>query len=159
MPLEDAVNIGFLNMKAAFDQAKASDQQTIHWAVNNPDKGGNAILEYIQIMQRYPGTVQSVRANDRVKKIMSLDNVNNPTKQEVFDTIKNLICENVSDVKRKDIDLYGLIIDDYGIDTLGFVEIKTALEAKYNIDISFDEENEVKTVSDLVALVMKKLGE
>jgi hypothetical protein len=69
MNLVSAAMIGFMNLGAAFDAAKAADHRLIEAAVTNPEKDGNAILELYQLAQRRPGTVWAERATERVGRM------------------------------------------------------------------------------------------
>jgi xylose isomerase len=69
MKLASAAMIGFMNLGAAFDAAKAADHRLIEKAVTNPERDGNAILELYQLAQRRPGTVWAEKAMERVRRM------------------------------------------------------------------------------------------
>ena len=70
MSLESACSIGFLNLAAAFSQAKAQDHQLIADAVANPDRDGNAALQLMQLIQRRPGTPEAAKAEAILAQIL-----------------------------------------------------------------------------------------
>lgn len=49
-------------------------------------------------------------------------------------------------------------IDDLGADSLDFIELLMEAEAEFDIDISDDEAEPVKTVGDAIALIARKVN-
>lgn len=70
-------------------------------------------------------------------------------KQIVIDTIANISCVDKGDIKDD-----SNLKDDLGMDSLDFVEGLMALEKEVNTVISDDKAEGVKTVKDLVELVI-----
>ena len=78
------------------------------------------------------------------------------TKEEVFETVKNVVVEEL-DVDEDQVTLDAKIKDDLEADSLDVFEIMNELEDKF--DIQLDVEEGIETIGDVVDFVMKQLDE
>ncbi len=74
-----------------------------------------------------------------------------------FDDIKKLIIESAN--VDNEITPTSVLKTDLGIDSIYAVEMILALEEKFNIQIELDEMDTMMTVSQVVDVVNRKLGE
>lgn len=77
------------------------------------------------------------------------------TKEEVFETVKNVVVEEL-DVDEDQVTLDAKIKDDLEADSLDVFEIMNELEDKF--DIELDVEDGAETINDVVELVAKQLA-
>lgn len=73
--------------------------------------------------------------------------------QEVTNTVMDLI--NKSLLSERSINMTDRLVEDLGLDSIGFVELGTGLEEKYLIDISDEELEGLQTVECVVNTVLK----
>lgn len=78
------------------------------------------------------------------------------TKEEVFETVKNVVVEEL-DVDEDQVTLDAKIKDDLEADSLDAFEIMNELEDKF--DIQLDVEEGIETIGDVVDFVKKQLDE
>ncbi|MFR5023864.1 MAG: acyl carrier protein [Limosilactobacillus fermentum] len=78
------------------------------------------------------------------------------TKEEVFETVKNVVVEEL-DVDEDQVTLDAKIKDDLEADSLDVFEIMNELEDKF--DIQFVVEEGIETIGDVVDFVKKQLDE
>lgn len=78
------------------------------------------------------------------------------TKKEVFETVKNVVVEEL-DVDEDQVTLDAKIKDDLEADSLDVFEIMNELEDKF--DIQLDVEEGIETIGDVVDFVKKQLDE
>lgn len=78
------------------------------------------------------------------------------TKEEVFETVKNVVVEEL-DVDEDKVTLDAKIKDDLEADSLDVFEIMNELEDKF--DIQLDVEEGIETIGDVVDFVKKQLDE
>ncbi|MEK1444536.1 acyl carrier protein [Limosilactobacillus fermentum] len=78
------------------------------------------------------------------------------TKEEVFETVKNVVVEEL-DVDEGQVTLDAKIKDDLEADSLDVFEIMNELEDKF--DIQLDVEEGIETIGDVVDFVKKQLDE
>lgn len=76
----------------------------------------------------------------------------------MFEEIKKLLVE-CANVDEDQIRLDSVLKTELGIDSLYAVEMTLELEEHYDIQIDWDEMQDVKLVSDVVNLVERKLSE
>ena len=74
-----------------------------------------------------------------------------------FEDIKRLIIESAN--VDKEITPNSILKTELGIDSIYAVEMILALEEKFNIQIELDEMDTMMTVSQVVEVVNRKLGE
>ena len=77
------------------------------------------------------------------------------TKEEVFETVKNVVVE--LDVDEDQVTLDAKIKDDLEADSLDVFEIMNELDDKF--DIQLDVEEGIETIGDVVDFVKKQLDE
>jgi len=77
------------------------------------------------------------------------------TKDEIFETVKNITVEEL-DVDESKVTLDAKIKDDLEADSLDVFEIMNELEDKF--DIELDADDSVQTVGDVVDFVEKQLA-
>lgn len=73
----------------------------------------------------------------------------------IFDKIKEIIIEQFG-VNPEDVDLNSNFKDDFGADSLDFLELILALEEGWGIEISEDDAEKIKTVEDAVKYIEGK---
>lgn len=78
------------------------------------------------------------------------------TKEEVLETVKNVVVEEL-DVDEDQVTLDAKIKDDLEADSLDVFEIMNELEDKF--DIQLDVEEGIETIGDVVDFVKKQLDE
>ncbi|MDO4855225.1 MAG: acyl carrier protein [Limosilactobacillus gorillae] len=78
------------------------------------------------------------------------------TKEEVFETVKDVVVEEL-DVDKGKVTLDAKIKDDLEADSLDVFEIMNELEDKF--DIQLDVEEGIETIGDVVDFVKKQLDE
>ena len=78
------------------------------------------------------------------------------TKEEVFETVKNVVVEEL-DVDEDQVTLDAKIKDDLEADSLDVFEIMNELEDKF--DIQLDVEEGIETIGDVVDFVKNQLDE
>jgi len=54
-------------------------------------------------------------------------------------------------------DLHASLVDVYGIDSLKALKLISDVEVEFDIDIEQDEARSIKTLSDVIELIRKKL--
>ena len=70
----------------------------------------------------------------------------------VDNKVKELIAEQL-DVKIEDLKNSASFIDDLGADSLDIVELVMAMESEFEIEISDEEAEKIKTVGDAIQYV------
>ena len=78
------------------------------------------------------------------------------TKEEVFETVKNVVVEEL-DVDEDQVTLDAKIKDDLEADSLDVFEIMNELEDKFDIQLVVEEG--IETIGDVVDFVKKQLDE
>jgi acyl carrier protein len=63
--------------------------------------------------------------------------------------VRQIICEQLG-VNEADVTLDASFIEDLGADSLDIVELVMALEEEYDMEISDDEAEKIRTVQDVV---------
>ncbi len=66
--------------------------------------------------------------------------------------IKEIVCEQLG-VSDDEVTLQASFIDDLGADSLDIVELVMALEEEYEIEISDEDAEKIKTVQDVVTYI------
>ncbi len=66
--------------------------------------------------------------------------------------IKEIVCEQLG-VSDEEVTPQASIIDDLGADSLDIVELVMALEEEYEIEISDEDAEKIKTVQDVVTYI------
>lgn len=78
------------------------------------------------------------------------------SKEQILEKVINITSENMG-VPREKINEKSLFIDDFKADSLDQVELIMAFEDEFDLDISDDEAEKVKTVADCVDLISRLL--
>ena len=68
---------------------------------------------------------------------------------DVFERVKKIVVENL-DVEADKVTESASFIDDLGADSLDLVELVMAFEEEFNIEISDDVQENIRTVGDAV---------
>ena len=76
-------------------------------------------------------------------------------REDVFLKVSDII-RKVLLSKNLKIDLENSLADDLGMDSLGAVEMVNMVEDEFNISITEDEMQSIKTVNDAVNLILEK---
>ena len=72
---------------------------------------------------------------------------------EIVETrVKEIVCEQLG-VNSKEVTAQASFIDDLGADSLDIVELVMALEEEYEIEISDEDAEKIKTVQDIVTYI------
>lgn len=72
-----------------------------------------------------------------------------------YETIKRLTAEQLN-VDESEINLATSFIDDLGADSLDLVDLMMALEEEFDIEVTEDEVENLKTVGDIVDFVKNR---
>ena len=70
----------------------------------------------------------------------------------LFDEVKEIVVEQLS-VESEEVTEDASFIDDLGADSLDIVELVMALEEKFNLSISDDDAEKLKTLNDVVKYI------
>ena len=76
----------------------------------------------------------------------------------LFGEIRKIVCEQLG-VNPREVRPETLIADDLGMNFIDNVELIMALEAKFNIEISDEDADEMKTIGDVVSYIESKLDQ
>ncbi|MBI2942612.1 MAG: acyl carrier protein [Candidatus Wallbacteria bacterium] len=80
------------------------------------------------------------------------------TEAEILEKVKDLVSKQLS-VNDKQITPEASFIEDLGADSLDTVELIMTLEEKFDIEISDEDAEKIKTVQDVVDYVKKRAAE
>ncbi|NLX91165.1 MAG: acyl carrier protein [Firmicutes bacterium] len=75
---------------------------------------------------------------------------------EVFEKVKSLISEQL-DVDEEQLDM-DTTFEDIDADSLDVVELVMALEEEFNLEISDEEVEKIKTVGDIVSYIENQIS-
>jgi len=75
-------------------------------------------------------------------------------REEILDKVRGVIVDQLS-VEEDDVTEDASFIDDLGADSLDIVELVMALEEEFGISIPDEEAENIKTVGDAVAYIVK----
>lgn len=76
---------------------------------------------------------------------------------DVFEEVKKLIAENLDVADVDSITDSTSITDDLGADSLDVVDLVTAVNDKFSVEIPDDEVENIKTVGDIVKYIEDKI--
>lgn len=76
--------------------------------------------------------------------------------QEIFERVQKVIVEQLG-VDESAVTPEASFVDDFNADSLDLVELVMAFEQEFDISISEEESEQVRTVADAVRLLTEKL--
>lgn len=76
------------------------------------------------------------------------------TQSEILDKVKEIVSKQLS-VSEKQVTAEASFIEDLGADSLDTVELIMSLEEKFDIEISDEDAEKIKTVQDVVEYIVK----
>jgi acyl carrier protein len=76
--------------------------------------------------------------------------------QEIFDRVQKVIVEQLG-VDENAVTPEASFVDDFNADSLDLVELVMAFEQEFDVSISEEEAERVRTVADAVRLLSEKL--
>ena len=76
---------------------------------------------------------------------------------EIAERVVKIIAELLGDVPAEDIASSETLVDDLGMDSLDVADLVVQLEIEFEIEISYDEFDGVKTVQDVVDSVRRRV--
>lgn len=76
----------------------------------------------------------------------------------VFDKIKDIIVEQL-DVEEDAVTMEASITEDLGADSLDVVDLVMSIEESFDVEISDEEVENIKTVGDIVKYIENKVEE
>lgn len=74
---------------------------------------------------------------------------------DVLDRIKSIIAEK-ADIEAASIQLDSRLVDDLGLDSLALVELMLAFEESFELEISEQDTEKLRTVKDVVDLLNER---
>jgi acyl carrier protein len=77
---------------------------------------------------------------------------------EIAERVLKIIAGALGDVPIHDIALSKSLVDDLGMDSLDVADIVVQLETEFEIDISYSEADDVKTVQDVIDSVQRHIS-
>lgn len=138
----DFKNVGILT--EAISRLEAFENERKTWGKPDP-----SIFGYNKLPEQPKPQPKTLTSQTLVPENVNLVNWNR---------LVRIIIEQLS-VKRTEVKADARIIDDLGADSLDTVEVVMALEEEFEIEITDEEAESVKTVKEAYDLVQKKLGE
>ncbi|MEK6557105.1 MAG: acyl carrier protein [Candidatus Margulisiibacteriota bacterium] len=79
------------------------------------------------------------------------------TEQEIFEKIKAVVVEQLG-VSESEVTKEASFVDDLGADSLDSVELLMALEEEFGTEISDEDSEKLKTISDTITYIKGKLN-
>jgi acyl carrier protein len=77
---------------------------------------------------------------------------------ELETRVKKIVAEQLNVPDESDITLESSFIDDLGADSLDTVELVMAFEEEFNLEISDEDADKIKTVGDALNYISSKQG-
>ena len=74
----------------------------------------------------------------------------------VFERVRNIVCEQLS-VSEEDVTMESSFIEDLNADSLDIVELISAFEQEFDLEISDSEAEKIATVGDAVEHITNAL--
>ena len=78
-----------------------------------------------------------------------------PSQRAIFEHIRPIFMEQL-DVDADEVQMNSNIVDDLGADSLDVVELVMAIEEEFNIEITDDQAEKIKTVGDVVNYISRR---
>ncbi|MCR5229663.1 MAG: acyl carrier protein [Solobacterium sp.] len=79
------------------------------------------------------------------------------TREEVLQTAKKIITDNVPDMFGSELDENTVLNVQTNVDSMGFILVLTKLEGTFGVTIPDDRWNDISTLGDLADMVMQYL--
>ena len=76
-------------------------------------------------------------------------------REEIFEKVKEIVANQLN-VDPKEVTENASLIDDLGADSLDTVELMISLEEEFEIDISDEEAEKLKTIGDVVNYIQQR---
>jgi xylose isomerase len=173
MPLEDAVQIGFLNLSTVIAKARKLPHRGIAFAISNPEAGGNAAIQYLLLSQREKDTFQGQYARDQFNRIVGTESSEDKhegdrpataapmTEIEIADKVIQVInhLKETLVINEMPITPKVRLVEDLGMTSHDKVEFGGALKEAFKIKIWDREILKCETLEDAIKLVLAKLSE
>ena len=70
----------------------------------------------------------------------------------VFEKVKSILCEQL-DIDEDSVTMDSVITEDFGADSLDFVDLVMTLEEEFEVEFPDDEIKNIRTVGDLVKYI------
>ncbi len=70
----------------------------------------------------------------------------------MFEKVQSVVAEELG-VEKDDVTMEASILDDLGADSLDVVELIMALEEEFNIEVSDDKAQSMKTIKDVIEYI------
>lgn len=94
----------------------------------------------------------------RIKNAKNLGKeVRGMTEQEIFEKLKGIIVDKYGSDKASVVKPEATFVEDLGLDSIDTVELVMAIEETFDIKISEEEAQQIKTVGDAVKAIKEKL--
>jgi acyl carrier protein len=77
---------------------------------------------------------------------------------KITERVLRIIADTLGDVPVNDIGMSESLVDDLGMDSLDVADLVVQLEVEFEIDISYDESDDVKTIKDVIDSVQRHVG-
>ena len=70
----------------------------------------------------------------------------------VFEKVKGILCDQL-DIDEDSVTMDSVITEDFGADSLDFVDLVMTLEEEFEVEIPDDEIKNIRTVGDVVRYI------
>ena len=70
----------------------------------------------------------------------------------IFDKVKEILMDQL-DVEEEKVTMEASIVDDLGADSLDLVDMVMSLEEEFDVEIPYDQVENIKTVGDIVKYI------
>jgi acyl carrier protein len=77
---------------------------------------------------------------------------------QITERVLKIIADTLGDVPVHDIGMSESLVDDLGMDSLDVADLVVQLEVEFEIDISYGESDDVKTVQDVIDSVQRHIA-
>lgn len=78
------------------------------------------------------------------------------TKEQIFETVKNILVEQLG-IDEEKITLESSFIDDLNADSLEIVELVMAMEQEFDMSIPDEEAEKIRTVGDAIDYIKENI--
>lgn len=70
----------------------------------------------------------------------------------IFEKVKGILCDQL-DIDEDSVTMDSVITEDFGADSLDFVDLVMTLEEEFEVEIPDDEIKNIRTVGDIVRYI------